>query len=192
MKLYLVRHWVTIRKNTSKIKGQEDVPLSDIWQKQAESLNVFFQEKEVDIVWSSDLIRCIDTIQPFVQESWVSFSISSDIREKYFWDFQWISSEWREEKDWQKVHSHDSVESRQCIFERVVGFYEKSILTIDGNQNVVIVWHWSSLMILFALIFGKGDSYVDWSFQMFVWNASVSCFELIKWFWVENFIDKSV
>lgn len=190
MNLYIIRHGETTRKKSKKIKGHEDVPLSDVWINQALHIADFFEKKHVDDIWSSDLIRCKDSIKPFAQRRWIHVTLSDLIKEKHFWDFQWVSTVWREEEDWQKVHIHESVETRKSLFERVRRFYNEVLVEKTEDQTLVVVTHSWPLMILYALMFWKEEAYLDGTFHMFVWNGAISYFEREDWCWKEIFIDK--
>lgn len=61
--LLLVRHGQTTANASHLIAGWTDVPLTEVGQEQARGIRAPLQDFEVDAVWSSDLIRTVDTGQ---------------------------------------------------------------------------------------------------------------------------------
>ncbi len=193
MKLYLIRHAETTWKKDKRIKGHKDIPLSTVGKKQAVDLARYLELIAVDEVWSSDLSRCLQTIEPFVTNNEILFHIDPKLREKHFWNFQWVSTYWWEEEDRQNMHAHPSVEPRSDLVDRIEEFYDNVILSqLYEDKVCVVVTHSWPLMILVALLFKKKQLYLDWLFQMFVWNATVSCFEVVDWIRHQAFVDMSV
>jgi len=61
--LYLVRHGVTDWNVQRKMQGHSNIPLNETGRLQAQKLQRFFQKNPVDLVFSSDLDRALQTAQ---------------------------------------------------------------------------------------------------------------------------------
>lgn len=61
LRLYIVRHGVTIWNQQGRLQGHTDVPLSDLGRQQAASIAQRLVTEEIGAVWSSDMSRAIDT-----------------------------------------------------------------------------------------------------------------------------------
>lgn len=61
MTLYLIRHGKTDYNEQGLLQGKSDIPLNENGIKDAEKLHDYFQDKKVDLCFSSPLIRALDT-----------------------------------------------------------------------------------------------------------------------------------
>lgn len=61
MKLYVVRHGETLANTLKKVSGDKESPLTKVGISQAKELALEFQDINFDIVFSSPLLRALDT-----------------------------------------------------------------------------------------------------------------------------------
>jgi Fructose-2,6-bisphosphatase len=59
--IYIVRHGRTDWNDLGKMQGQEDIPLNNHGQKQAEQLSVFFENNQIECIYTSPLSRASET-----------------------------------------------------------------------------------------------------------------------------------
>ena len=82
--LWLVRHGETDWNAEGRFQGWTDVPLNDTGRAQATSLKPLLADHEFDGVWSSDLLRAIDTARIAVGEP----TVDRRLRELDFGDLE--------------------------------------------------------------------------------------------------------
>jgi len=61
MELWLVRHGETTYSATKRVAGWSDPPLTELGRRQAEALRAVIDGSEFDGVWSSDLVRAVES-----------------------------------------------------------------------------------------------------------------------------------
>lgn len=88
MRLYLVRHGQTEWNITDKAQGHQDVPLDQVGLEQARLLAPKLQGLGIERILSSDLSRCVATIEPFALDSGIKVEKRRDLRERTFGDME--------------------------------------------------------------------------------------------------------
>lgn len=76
---YLVRH---AQSHPSSSKYHTDWPLSEIGKKQALELSHLLQTLRIDTIISSPYLRCRQTIEPYLVNCNMSYSVEEDFRER--------------------------------------------------------------------------------------------------------------
>lgn len=61
MKLYIIRHGETFENASNRLQGRIDSNLTEEGKKQALEVRNYFVDKEVDLIVSSPLKRCVET-----------------------------------------------------------------------------------------------------------------------------------
>ena len=84
MRVLLVRHGQTDWNITNKAQGHADIELNATGHLQAKELAQFLAQHEVEHVLSSDLMRCRQTIEPFLTKSKIAAEFRKDLRERTF------------------------------------------------------------------------------------------------------------
>lgn len=59
--IHIFRHGQTDWNNLRRMQGHTDIPLNEEGRKQAQSLQTFFSENPIDVIFSSDLVRAQET-----------------------------------------------------------------------------------------------------------------------------------
>jgi 2,3-bisphosphoglycerate-dependent phosphoglycerate mutase len=81
--IYFIRHAQSFQ--TVKLSHSE-WPLSELGKKQAKSLALLLQNLKIEKVISSPIIRCRETVRPFIETSNVELEINDDLRERHVVD----------------------------------------------------------------------------------------------------------
>ncbi len=77
--LYFIRH---AQSNPRHSLDNSEYPLTDVGKKQAEQLVPLLEQLDLQHMYCSPFVRCIHTIQPFVNQSDIEVSTHVDLREK--------------------------------------------------------------------------------------------------------------
>lgn len=89
MQLYIVRHGQTLQNREGVIQGHEPGKLSDLGLKQARLLAKRLAAIQFNRVFSSDLFRARETLQPFLDENPdLKVEFREDLRERNLGEFQ--------------------------------------------------------------------------------------------------------
>lgn len=88
MQVFLVRHGQTDWNIENKAQGHYDIPLNKVGHSQAAELAKKLLQKEVVNVFSSDLLRCQQTIASYLQASKISPNYRTDLRERTFGEME--------------------------------------------------------------------------------------------------------
>ncbi len=81
MKVYLVRHSESVGNSQKIAQGQSQGKLSDEGLRQAEEISEKLRGEKIDVVYSSDLGRCRETLEPFLKISKLKPVYSKELRE---------------------------------------------------------------------------------------------------------------
>lgn len=157
--LLLIRHTTTDYVNT-KLAGRIDSPLNEIGRQRAQQLAVALSEQPVAAVYSSPLLRAVETADPLADRLHLNMKIEEamiqvnygDWEAKPFWELA-------QDPDWRKfITSPEGQipggENIQQVIDRVSG----SLISIadkhEKDEMVAIVTHGS--IIRFAVGFFLG------------------------------------
>jgi len=159
----LARHGETVWNLEGRLQGHGNSGLSDLGRRQAEALADCLAKREIDAVYSSDLQRALDTIEPYLKRTGKTVVQTAALREKCFGEWEGLGHRELEERYpdlWHRYHKlreiHTTVPSGETWDEveaRTVGFV-RSILAEQGlGKTVLMVGHGGALrpIILHAL-----------------------------------------
>ncbi|WP_227938002.1 histidine phosphatase family protein [Alkalihalobacillus deserti] len=118
MNLYLIRHGESTGNLAGKIQGWENFPLSELGRRQAELVANYLKDIQLDYIYSSDLIRALDTARVIAKIKKQTVNEWAKVREVHLGPLQGLS--------------------RSEIYERFPEAGEKSILTsgVKGTETV--------------------------------------------------------
>ncbi len=88
MKLFLVRHGETAANLNKVLQGHTQVPLTKRGIEQAKLLGVRLRSREVDAVYSSDLLRARQTAEEVVRGRSLPITYTAELRERCYGVFQ--------------------------------------------------------------------------------------------------------
>lgn len=178
MKLAIVRHGETIENHEGIIQGQLPGRLSDAGKAQAEALGRDIAGSDFDVIYSSDLQRCVDTagyIVPY--HPGVPVHYSEKVREISFGKFQGEPSSsihWDDLEGTILTRSVAGGESWLELTDRVVAFLNE-IYEEHADESVLVVTHGGPMRVIRAALSGAalGDLVLEripncalWDFDM--------------------------
>ena len=139
--IILVRHGETDWNRDRRVQGHTDVPLNAAGRLQAELLAAELAEEHVDVVYSSDLGRALETANILAESRSLAVSTHSALREKNFgtWEGLTDTDVLGRFPDAVRGHWGDG-ESAEEMADRVL----RAILEIGAahpGQAVVVVTH---------------------------------------------------
>lgn len=91
IKLHLVRHAETIWHADNKYAGHTDVPLTELGHFQAKELIKWVREINPRAIYSSDLIRAIDTAHPLADALGMEIKMDKRLREVNFGEIEGLT-----------------------------------------------------------------------------------------------------
>ncbi|MDR1755474.1 MAG: histidine phosphatase family protein [Culturomica sp.] len=150
MKLILVRHGETVANRRHILQGQTHGKLTAEGVSQADKVAGFLASFDVDICFTSDLRRAVDTAA-IVALKHPRMRIVKDIRlrERYLGEIQGRKIP----ADWDGTGHYESAEPVPELYERVKSFVSY-ILTSHPDQVILIVSHGITLKILLSVCLG--------------------------------------
>jgi 2,3-bisphosphoglycerate-dependent phosphoglycerate mutase len=131
--LYIVRH--------AKAEGQPpEAKLTELGERQAESLVSFFEGREINAVYSSPFLRAVKTIEPLAEKRGLPIMQDERLAERILSGMaldDWIAHLQKSFNDFDYVL--DGGESNRAASERASSFIQ-DILN-NGPENIVAVSH---------------------------------------------------
>jgi broad specificity phosphatase PhoE len=86
--LYVIRHARSVWNGTHRVSGQLDPELSPEGYEQAQSIARFFADRQLDAIFTSDLLRAIETARPVADQKGLTVHQSPALRELHFGSLQ--------------------------------------------------------------------------------------------------------
>ncbi|MBR5598077.1 MAG: histidine phosphatase family protein [Lachnospiraceae bacterium] len=185
MKIYFIRHGETIWNKEKKIQGQSDIPLNEYGKELAHITADAIKDIPFDIVYSSPLIRALETAEILVKKRDLDILVDSRLTEMCFGE--------GEGESLPEIHSHPEMklynfihnpgeyipptggESFEELYERCKSFIEDIILPAENKyQSMLIVGH-GALIRGFIHSINKRPSKDFW--KMIHKNCSVTIVE---------------
>jgi broad specificity phosphatase PhoE len=168
--LFLVRHGETSWNRARRFQGQTDIPLNEAGLKQAMRLPDWFQNKSIDIIYSSDLCRAYETARPLAEKYGIPLVKSSYLRERGYgklegmYDEQVLSSYGTTNSNELEKLVDLNVESYANLQERMYNLIH-SVASEHPAKNIVIVSHGGAINAFLSLIsqgmYGTGINKLD-------------------------------
>ncbi len=145
MRIYLVRHGQTEWNARGIAQGHTDTELDDTGREQADRLAARLKDQGVRSIFSSDLKRCVQTVQPLANAIGAQVQATPLLRERTFGDLE--GQPWNEVGEWIEkaatklgVPRHQVApnggESWQHVWDRI-GTVIPTILQAPGPTVVV-------------------------------------------------------
>ena len=156
-KLHLVRHGETIWHSQNKYAGHTDIELTDSGHSQARALSIWAATVKPYAIYSSDLVRAIETAKPLAEILGLEIIADPRFREVNFGLVEGLSPEEIKEKYpdlWESFISQPADvqmpggESGKSALERAAKAIDE-ILDLNENGEVILICH-GTLMRLIA------------------------------------------
>ena len=160
MKLIVVRHAETIENTKRLIQSHNPGTLTKKGKQQAEKLAKRLSKENIDLVYSSDLGRCKDTLAPFLKLKKVPVFYDEDLRERHFGDFTGKTMD--DFLDWVRGNGlawNFSIdipggENYQDVLKRTKRFLDK-IINKHKGQTVLVMTHGATKVAILLNLFNK-------------------------------------
>lgn len=176
----VIRHGESEGNLSGYFTGSLEAPLTAAGRKQAKLLADYLSKEKIDCVYSSDLVRAVETAEPIAASCGLAVRKSAALREIYGgrWEgmkFDEIQSKYPEAygvwlNDKGRAVCTDG-ESVVALAERVQSEFRRIAAENDG-KTVVIVSHGTPIRALFCL--WNGADIADMQAVDWVSNASVT------------------
>lgn len=156
-RVFAVRHGETAWNVENRIQGQLDVPLNELGRWQAQRLAFAMGDESVDAIYTSDLLRTVETAAPTARGCNVDWVTDTGLRERGFGVFEGltfteIERRWPEQSArWRRRELDFGAEGGETLNE----FYARSVATTTRlasahpGQTILIVTHGGVLDCLY-------------------------------------------
>ena len=152
-RIILVRHGHT-SWNKLRYIGWEDIPLDNSGRQQAEDVRQQLRNEKIDVIYSSPLIRALETIRPFAEKQHLKIRTSDDLKELCYGNMQGMfKSDTRIYV--KKNHQHVPVpggESISDLHRRVKKFVGRLNDDFSLARNIIIVGHFLTNQMLYMVL----------------------------------------
>lgn len=188
--IYLIRHGVTENNMQGVFQGLTDAPLSEMGLKQADCLGERFREIEIDAVYSSPLLRAVQTAQGANKYKRLPIRLCHDIIEINGGELEGKTMEENRLLYPEAIKAMESSpgifaapggESMKQVYERV-GTAMTDIARSHNGQKVMVVSHGGAIMTFLHFITGlpiekMGTGMVEnTAVNKFVYNPQTNLF----------------
>lgn len=154
--IYLVRHGETAWNVEGRFQGQSDTPINETGRQQADALGRYLKGKNLQAIYTSDLIRALDTSRIIAAYHNVDIKPDPRLRELNFGSWEGMDYYEIQSKhpivltEWQEnilKTAPPGGESLEQLAKRVQVVYEH-IISIDLKDEILIVAHGGVLQVL--------------------------------------------
>jgi len=167
--IYLVRHGLTEWNRQKRMQGQKNIPLAEEGKKQAEKAALFWKEKELESIYTSDLERAQETAKIIAEKKSLGVKTCPGLREinmghwqGYTWDEVGVYFP-EEKKAWLENPLKNAPKGGENLTEASNRFYN-TLLDIAEKKpqgtSILVVAH--GLVIGTAVCRAKGESPEFW------------------------------
>ena len=179
-KLIIVRHAQSESNLAHFYAAATNVNLSDLGRAQAEETAKYLKDTHIDIAYSSDLVRVVQTAKPIVRGRNIPFILTSGLREINGGGFEGKTYEEIEAQYPYERHMwYDDIlncycpngESMYDVFARVSVAFEE-IIEQNRGKNILIATHACVIRVMMTRFFGK--PFIELDSVPWAPNASVT------------------
>ncbi|MFA5136352.1 MAG: histidine phosphatase family protein [Patescibacteria group bacterium] len=158
-KIILVRHGTTDFNQKRLMQGQLDIPLNTQGKKDANNAADLLRHHEIDVVFSSDLIRAYETAQAYVRVSRIKVYKTHLLRERDFgklegktYEYVWKRFDGYKENGSEALSGKEkkyNVESTIQMKQRVFQF--SKLLKKHKNKTVAVFSHGGLIRVILSV-----------------------------------------
>ncbi len=162
--LWMIRHGETAWNAEGRVQGQTDVPLSETGHAQARAIAAALSGGRFAALYSSDLLRCLQTAQPFARSAGLEVRIDPALRERHYGIFEAITyaeAKVRYPDDYARFRAKE-LDYDFRGGESLRGFFERSIRCLEAiarshpGQEVLVFTHGGVLEMAYRRANGLG------------------------------------
>lgn len=160
--LYLVRHGQSAGNAEGRFGGHSPTPLSELGREQSEILGQALAKEKIDVIYSSDLIRAVQTAEPLAELLELKIIKTTAFRERKVGVLEGLTfdeSRAKHPKDYYALVNRDinhvitGGESYRQLLERATSAL-REILQIHRGRRVVIFSHTGAICFLTLHLIG--------------------------------------
>jgi len=162
MRLLIARHGQTKHNLDHRYQGITDAPLNQTGMSQSDKLAGRLSNEQIDVIYSSDLIRCVQTAESIAKEHGLNINKDERLREISFGEWEGMSYNEIQARSpdllekWMADPAHVSPPNGETLIQLAVRV--KSIVdemkTQHTDQTVLIVTHGGVIRALLCLSLG--------------------------------------
>lgn len=155
--LLIVRHGETDWNRARRFQGSIDIPLNDTGHQQAIRLARRLEKLTIDAIYSSDLQRCLQTVDPTAQAHGLEVIPTPTLRERNYGLFEGLTLAEIEERHplvraaWGRLDPDYAIpggESTRVLYARIVAAIHQ-IATRHPGQTLLVVTHGGVLDMIY-------------------------------------------
>lgn len=152
-RIIIIRHGQTAW-NKQRYTGWEDIALDHTGRQQAEDIAVRLRAEPIDAIYSSSLIRAVETIRPLAEKLGLQIKVSDNLKELHYGQWQGTLKSEHQVRT-RKYYKYDTIpggESLYNIYQRVKQFKESIKEDFVEGHYLLIVGHSASNRMLLGVI----------------------------------------
>ena len=185
-KLYLVRHGQSAGNAEGRFGGHSPTPLSELGKKQAEITAKALAREHINVIYSSDLFRAVETAQPLAELLNLELNKTSAFRERNIGVLEGLTfDESKEEfpRDYYALvnrhvqHVITKGESYGHLLRRATGAL-REILRVHRGEKIVIFSHTGAICFLTLHLIGAVNRKTRQTPWLVTSNCGINRFEI--------------
>ncbi|MHA1221918.1 MAG: histidine phosphatase family protein [Candidatus Heimdallarchaeaceae archaeon] len=166
MRIFLVRHGETDHNKERVIMGQLDIHLNKMGRMQSERLMKALENKNIEVIYTSDLSRAVETAEIINKELKVPLILSKGLREHTLGKLDGITIREFLEKftsvmEFEKHILPEGGEKIDVFKERVWKEFQNIIQREKSKKNILVVSHGGSMRVIIQKILNADDVIFD-------------------------------
>lgn len=159
-KLIIIRHGESEANQAGVVAGHSDYKLSSLGLEQAEQTAAHLAGEQIDAVYSSDLVRAVETARPHAERRGLSVKTCPELRETYCgrWEGVTFDSLRKNEAElfesFRKHYMFFTMPEGEELWESGQRFYQKTleIAQAHPDQTVLLVAHGAVIRVFWAMV----------------------------------------
>ncbi len=185
-KLYLIRHGQSAGNVEGTFGGHSPTPLSDLGKKQALITAEALSKEKIDVVYSSDLLRAVQTAEPLAEKLGLEVNKTKAFRERNVGVLEGLTfqeSKQKFPKDYYALinrninHKITGGESYRHLLKRGTNAL-KEIFSIHKGEKIVIFSHTGAICYLTLYLIGAINRRTKQTPWLVTSNCGINRFEI--------------
>lgn len=185
-RLYLIRHGQSAGNAEGRFGGHSPTPLSSLGVKQAECTARALEEEKIDVIYSSDLLRAVQTAEPLADRLRILINKTEAFRERNVGVLEGLTFEESKEKhpsDYHALvnrninHVITGGESYRQLLRRGTRAI-REILRDHRGRNIAVYSHTGAICYLTLHLLGAINSHTVQTPWLVTSNCGINRFEI--------------
>ena len=180
MKVYVLRHGTTVWNEEGRTQGRRQNKLSQAGKKLAEQTAEKLKNEQIDIIYSSPLMRTVQTaniVNKYHNAKIIKSDLLTEVDQGVFSGRLWIKLSDEEKKLKAERHPSTKMETLPQAHKRTIEFFE-TVLKNETHTNIMIVSHNNICSLLELMLTNTKPNYLDHDQMNMFSNAQVKIFEI--------------